>query len=98
MSEVRSGVSRVSRRHPVPGLGPWIGFVQRRCGRGTFLTPCPRGCSMLLLVSLQWDSATGADRRWLQQEPEAGISAAFTGEATGRPAQLSLILCGISWR
>ena len=45
---------------------------------------------MLLLVSLQWDSATGANRRWLQQEPEAGISVAFIGEATG-PARLIVV-------
>ena len=51
---------------------------------------------MLLLVSLLWDSATGANRRWLQQEPEAGIPVAFTGEATGRQDQLSLISCGIA--
>lgn len=59
---------RSSRRHPVPALGPGIGFVSTQMWpRGTFQRPCPRGCSMLLLVSLQWDSATGANRRWLQQ-------------------------------
>ena len=95
MSEVRSGVSRVAGPRAAIPCRRWVrgsDLCKRRCGRAaTFLTPCPIGCSMLLLVSLLWDSATGANRRWLQQEPEAGISVAFTGEATGRHSLFSLI-------
>ena len=37
-----------------------------------------------------------ADQPWLEQESEARISVTFSGEATGRQDQLSLISCGIA--